>query len=135
MVPPRLIIPESSKTAIFSRTTLSGSVAGAKPGAEAVIVVFPIAEGVTVTEALDAPMGTVTVDWTEATPASPIARLTTKPLGPAGEDSVTVSVPGELLPRFIGLGAREITGVLDAVIVTVAGLLGVNPLLTINCAT
>src|SRR3954447_20197207 len=87
-----------------------------------------------VTFAPVAPSAIVTVAGTEATPLLLLLRFTTWPPWPAGADSVTVSVPGEVV-RFSGFGVSVIAAAEDAVIVTVAGVLFVKPSFTISCTT
>jgi len=90
--------------------------------------------GVTVTFAPVDPSAIVTLAGTEATPLLLLLRLTTWPPWPAGANSVTVSVPGEVV-RLSGFGVSVIVLAVVAVIVTVAGLLFVKPSFTISCTT
>jgi hypothetical protein len=97
-----------------------------------VIVAEPAATPVTCTVAVLEPAGTVTLAVTVATPVLLLDKLTT---APAVFDNITVNVPVALVLTVNGLGMSPIVGWLTAVIITVAGLLGVTPLFTISCTT
>ena len=112
--------------------TFTVDVAFEKPLAVAKMVVLPgVGPGVTVIFALNAPAETVTLAGTLATFGRRLDRLTIWPAGPAGDERVTVRVPGALV-KFSGFGESDSPCV---VIVTVAGALFWKPSLTINCTT
>ena len=112
--------------------TFTVAVAFEKPLAVAKMVVLPdVAPGVTDIFALEAPAETLTLAGTLATFGMRLARLTIWPAGPAGDERITIRVPGALV-KFSGFGASESPCV---AIVTVAGALFWNPSFTINCTT
>ena len=123
-------VPVASVTVMLGTATFTVARPGRKPGTEALIVVLPMACGVTVTFTPVAFSGTVALSGTLATPGSRLARLTGWPPAPAGPVSVTVSVPGSRY-RFNGLGV-SVTAMASPVIVTVTGELFVNPSFTMS---
>jgi hypothetical protein len=114
-------------------TAVTFTVASAlkKPVALAKMFVEPTATGVMENDTPVAVAGTVTVAGTVAMVVSRTARLTTCPLVPAGDESVTVIIPG--VPAMLkGLGVSVSVWLAT---VTVAGALLAMPSFTINWAT
>lgn len=124
---------ELNVTVIVGVATVTAVVPGWYPGAVARMFVLPLDSGVTITVATVPFCGTVTVAGTEMTLGSKPLRVTTTPPVPAAVLSVTASVLAELC-KFKGFGV-SVTFCVLAVIVTVEGLLFVNPSLTISWAT
>lgn len=126
---------ESTFRVMTGVATFTVAVPGKRGAPNAVIVVLPTPTGVMVTFAPELPWGTFTFGGAVAAFVLLLVKLMSWPPWPAGADRVTVRVPPAFVARFSGLGVSVMVGAAAAIMFTVAGLLGANRSLTINCTT